>query len=55
MGGKKDGERIASCEEFLIKTKKWRNSKMVLKNPKSGFGSLLHQSTFSTLFFNFSR
>jgi hypothetical protein len=49
MGGKKDGERICSCEEFVIKSKKWRKSKMVLKNPKSGFGSILNGSIFHIL------
>jgi hypothetical protein len=44
MGGKKDGERIAKCEEFLIKSKKWRKSKMKLTNPKSGFGALVNKS-----------
>lgn len=44
MGGKKDGERIASCEEFSVKKKKWRKSKMKLNNPKSGFGALFHKS-----------
>ena len=44
MGGKKDGERIATCEEFSIKKKKWRKSKMELTNPKSGFGALFYKS-----------
>lgn len=44
MGGKKDGERIATCEEFSVKKKKWRKSKMELTNPKSGFGALYHKS-----------
>ncbi len=44
MGGKKDGERIAKCEEFSIKKKKWRKSKMKLTNPKSGFGALVCKS-----------
>jgi hypothetical protein len=44
MGGKKDGERIATCEEFSIKKKKWRKSKMELTNPKSGFGSIYYKS-----------
>jgi len=44
MGGKKDGERIATCEEFSIKRKKWKKSKMTLTTPKSGFGSIFHKS-----------
>ena len=44
MGGKKDGERIATCEEYSIKKKKWRKSKMKLTTPKSGFGSIFHKS-----------
>ena len=51
MGGKKDGERIATCEEFCLKKKKWTKSKMKLTNPKSGFGALLSKSNiFVTIF-----
>jgi hypothetical protein len=52
MGGKKDGERIATCEEYSIKRNKWKKSKMTLTTPKSGFGSIFHKSLLQISIFN---
>lgn len=40
LGGKQDGIRVASIDEFFPKEKKWKNSELKLSAPKSGFGAL---------------
>jgi len=41
LGGKKDGVRIETCEEFDIEKMVWKEAKMKLTAAKSGFGALV--------------
>ncbi len=44
LGGKKNGVRIETCEEFDIEKKIWKEMKMKLPTVKSGFGALAKES-----------
>ena len=40
MGGKMDGKRVASCQEYLPKANILVESEIQLTAPKSGFGTV---------------
>ena len=42
IGGKQDGMRVASCEEYQVKERKCSSSSIKLNSPRSGFGVIAH-------------
>lgn len=44
MGGKQEGKRVDSCEEFDMATGVWSPGKIKLSCPKSGFGATIFKS-----------
>jgi Kelch motif len=48
MGGKQDGNRVDSCEEFELFSGVWSPSKIRLSSSKSGFGAVVYKGTFKS-------